>query len=283
MNEVLCVYHANCADGFSAAWVVKQAMRKMNIDVEFHPGNYGDDLSNVEGRDIYLVDFSYKRDKLLEIAKLANRIVIIDHHKSSIEDLVDLPNNVEFIHATDKCGAILTWEHFFGDATPPEILYHVQDRDLWQFKMKNTRAVMAYIFSYEYDFENWGRFMEMNLKSAIKDGKAILRKQKKDHEEFLGAAQFRIMLQDIDVPVANVPYMWASEVGHILAKNEAFSVTYFDTKEYRKFSLRSHDDGMDVAKIAEIYGGGGHLHSAGFTIPHDKLKEYSLGPFIIVD
>ena len=50
--------------------------------------------TDVTGKDVVLVDFSYKRPVLMEMAEKANNILILDHHKTSAEDLVDLPANV---------------------------------------------------------------------------------------------------------------------------------------------------------------------------------------------
>jgi nanoRNase/pAp phosphatase (c-di-AMP/oligoRNAs hydrolase) len=33
------------------------------------------------------------------------------------------------------------------------------------------------------------------------------------------------------------------------------------------FSLRSTEEGLDVAEIAKQYGGGGHKHASGFRVP----------------
>ena len=41
---------------------------------------------------------------------------------------------------------------------------------------------------------------------------------------------------------------------------------YYDLGECRFFGLRSAPDGLDVAEIAEKFGGGGHKHAAGFRI-----------------
>ena len=57
----LCIYHHNCADGFTAAWVVKKAFG----NVDFHPGKYNEPPPDVTGRDVIIVDFSYKYDVLL--------------------------------------------------------------------------------------------------------------------------------------------------------------------------------------------------------------------------
>jgi nanoRNase/pAp phosphatase (c-di-AMP/oligoRNAs hydrolase) len=70
-----------------------------------------------------------------------------------------------------------------------------------------------------------------------------------------------------DVPVANLPYMFASDAGNIMSEGEFFAASYFDTPDGRKFSLRSKDTGMDVSEIAKRFGGGGHARAAGFMMP----------------
>lgn len=47
-----------------------------------------------------------------------------------------------------------------------------------------------------------------------------------------------------------------------------FVVGYYDNESHRIFSLRSHKKGMNVKEVAKIHSGGGHLHAAGFTVPH---------------
>src|SRR3977135_3523236 len=84
MQPTLCIYHAFCADGFGAAWVVRRAL---GVDVEFHPASYGQEPPDVTGRDVIMVDFSYKRPVLEDMAKGAHSILILDHHKTAVEDL----------------------------------------------------------------------------------------------------------------------------------------------------------------------------------------------------
>ena len=66
MNRPLVIYHGNCADGFSAAWCF---WRKYGEGADYVAGVYQQSPPDVAGRDVYLVDFSYKRDVLLEMAK----------------------------------------------------------------------------------------------------------------------------------------------------------------------------------------------------------------------
>ena len=49
----LCIYNGNCADGFTAGWVVRKALGNA---VDFHPGVYQNPPPDVKGRDVLLVD-----------------------------------------------------------------------------------------------------------------------------------------------------------------------------------------------------------------------------------
>ena len=55
--KTLCIYHGNCADGFGAAWAIRHAL---GDTVEFMAGVYQQEPPDVAGRDVILVDFSYK-------------------------------------------------------------------------------------------------------------------------------------------------------------------------------------------------------------------------------
>jgi len=195
----LCIYHANCADGFTSAW----AVWKRYPDTEFHEGFYGTPPPDCTDREVVLVDFSYKRDVLLEMAAQAESILILDHHKSAEAELVDLPDNVTTVFDMNRSGAMISWE-YYHDEIPPVFVEHVQDRDLWRFKVDGTRAFQANVFSYEYTFENWERINEQSLSAAghwdfIKQGLAIERKHFKDIKELIKTAAMRDTIDGYDV------------------------------------------------------------------------------------
>ena len=267
----LCIYHGNCADGFGAAWVVRKALGEDNVD--FHAGVYQNPPPDVTDRDVLLVDFSYKRPVLLEMAKKARVIAIFDHHKSAQEDLIDLPNNVVAIFDMERSGAMITWDYFFPQQEPPELLKHIQDRDLWRFDLPQTRNVQACVFSHPYDFETWDALIEMSPEFLAREGEAIERKHFKDINEFIKSAAYRMTIAGHDVPVLNAPYFWSSDAGHIMGEGELFAACYWDTPDGRVFSLRSADDGLDVSDIAKLFGGGGHAHASGFRLGFDELSK----------
>lgn len=285
----LCIYHGNCADGFGAAWVVRRFFGDGNVD--FHAGVYQDPPPDVLNRDVIMVDFSYKRHVLDEMAKSANSILILDHHKTAADDLADydapaptwkehmaqvfvkdpmqwtFPPFVRALFDMKRSGATMAWDYFFPDDAYIPLLKHIEDRDLWLFKLEGTREIQANIFSYPYDFEVWDKLMETPPQVLRVEGEAIERKHHKDVAELVGVTKRRIIIGGYDVPVANLPYTLTSDAGHLMAKGEPFAACYWDTPDGRVMSLRSTDDGVDVSAVAKAYGGGGHRNASGFRMP----------------
>jgi uncharacterized protein len=264
----LVIYHANCADGFGAAWCYR---KRFGESVDFHPGVYSEAPPDVTGREVLLVDFSYKRDVVEEMLTKAESVTLVDHHKTAIEDLAGLPGLSQYV-SLDRSGAMLAWTHCFGSEPPPLLLGHIQDRDLWKFKLAGTREISAFVFSHEYTFEQWDKLMsadQVELLQMTAAGAAIERKHHKDIAELLKVCQRRMVIAGHDVPAASLPYTMGSDAGHIMAKGEKFSACYWDTSEHRIFGLRSSEEGSDVALVAQFYGGGGHKHAAGFRVVRD--------------
>ncbi len=63
----LIIYHANCWDGFCAAWIARMALG----EIEAVPAFYGTPHPCMGFRDVYILDFSYKAETMLAIAFLA--------------------------------------------------------------------------------------------------------------------------------------------------------------------------------------------------------------------
>ncbi len=302
--KTLCIYHKNCADGFGAAWVVRKALGEENV--EFHAASYGDEPPDVKGRDVLIVDFSYSLERLKAMSAVAYSIVILDHHKSAAEDLSTLTfeggnvanqhNLWEKVNLFDICtglvaifdmersGAMLAWDFFFPNEDTPPLIAHIEDRDLWRFRYVDTKAVTARIFVEDYDFEVWDKLMSENPASLADEGNILLRKQARDVASLV-EKQYTMDIAGFEVPVVNAPYMFASDIGHILAQDAPFAATYYYDGDKTHFSLRSRNEGgEDVSAIAKQFGGGGHRNAAGFEISMTSdnfmlLPSYPLNSF----
>lgn len=276
MKNPLVIYHSKCADGFSAAWCF---WRKYGNAADYVPGVYGNPPPDVSGRDVFLVDFSYRREVVEGMLRVANSVCLIDHHKTAIEDLRPLfaqdatwnqsPKQLAYFVDLDRSGATLAWDYLFPGEARPLLLGHVEDRDLWRFKLAGTREIQAFVFSHEYSFELWDKLMSADQVELLKmtaAGAAIERKHRKDVAELVSVCKRRMLIGGHDVPVASVPYMMASDAGNLMAQGEPFAACYYDTREHRVFSLRSVEGGLDVSEVAAKYDGGGHLRAAGFRV-----------------
>lgn len=286
----VCIYHAPCADGFTAAW----AIWKRWPEVALHPGVYGEAPPDVTGKHVLIVDFSYKRPVLEEMSRSAATITVLDHHKTAQSDLETFaifnPVNAETIEVVlaatqpglgniradfdmTRSGAMIAWQFAHPGAIIPQLVHYVQDRDLWRFSLAHSREVSAALFSHPYDFETWDAFalalsLDHGFSRVVAEGRAIERKHLKDVGELLDMTQRYMVIGGHRVPVANLPYTMASDAANTLAEGNPFAACYYDNADGRRvFSLRSQPSGLDVSQIASAYGGGGHPRAAGFSMP----------------
>jgi len=270
-EKVLCLYHFPCPDGFSSAWVVREALGEEWID--FVPMNYGQplDMNIFVDRDVLMVDFSFKADKMLEICEAAKTVMVIDHHKTAEAELSTLFHpKLRTIFDMDHSGAVLTWKFFFPKADVPTFLRYIEDRDLWKWEMPASREICTAISSYEYTFENWSMLDAMcglDLYKLELEGRTLKRQFDKMLNAMLTETKYITDFAGFEnVPIANIPYAFASDAGNIMCQGHPFAVTFYDTPTHRKYSLRSTDAGEDVSEIAKKFGGGGHRNAAGFSM-----------------
>jgi oligoribonuclease NrnB/cAMP/cGMP phosphodiesterase (DHH superfamily) len=276
-KKPLVIFHGNCIDGFGAAWAFWHVFK---LGCDYMEGHYGGDIPDVTDRVVYLVDFSYKRSVVEEMLLVATSITYIDHHKSAIQDLAGLEGLIQYVD-NERSGAVLAWDfltltHYLDMHTReiPKLLLHIQDRDLWQFKLGGTKEITQGLFSYEYQFPIWDDIVvngDQALLQLYSDGAAIARKESKDIRMIIKTCMRDMYIGGYIVPAVNAVFSMASEVGSIVAPGHQFCAIYYDTEDRRIFSLRSviADGGIDVSTIAFLYGGGGHAQASGFSVPRN--------------
>lgn len=169
-----CLYHANCSDGSGAALAVWAMYGDKGHD--YIPCQYGNDLPDgLSGSDVIMVDFTAKKQQIQELAKIANSMLIIDHHKTAQADLDGVDDGfgclITKVFNMEKSGAVLAWE-FFHPATPvPEILTLIQDRDLLRFDYAKTQDVTYGLQVHP----NWRDWLDLDIDQLASEGSLIRR------------------------------------------------------------------------------------------------------------
>lgn len=288
MNSVnIVIYHANCADGKSAAAV---AYKKLGSEKTYYiAANYGEDLlSKIEETlgqfdkeldnvgTIYFLDFSPNKKFVEDFELSPIDIVVIDHHESTeIDDLGSVVD--KYVYSKEKSGCVLAFEYFFPGRDVPYLLEIIQDRDLWKFKLPETKAFLA-----GYDPKKAG-FTELvvmmhegpdsGIMASLTDtGGAILSRIMASAATNTKRAVI-LPFMGMKVGVCNVVEN-ISETGDKMSAtiDIDFSMTYFVTEKAEVvFSLRSKE--YDVGALAKSLGGGGHKLAAGFKRDLDYLKD----------
>lgn len=287
------IYHRDCLDGFTAAYVADTALRSIYsqapilISDTYTTGlcskSINQWLVDVEERDIFIVDFSYPVEVLRELVAVANHVTVIDHHASPIKKLqesfglsileksVDAPVEVNaqltlYLNLAYS-GCELTWKFFNPDELAPSMVCFVGDRDLWKFSYKDTEAYCAALGVRPKFLDVWHACNSPVMRDIlIREGETLLQSKNSQIEQLLKNVRW-IWVAGHRVPVCNVPGFLASEVGNAIVRKylPPFSCTYFDSDTNRIWSLRSSDEGLAINNIAETMRGGGHRNAAGFV------------------
>lgn len=278
----LVLYHANCWDGFCAAWVARMALG----EIEAVPVHYGTPHPCMAFRDVYILDFSYKRNEMRAILSEAKSVTVLDHHKTAQAELDGLID--EFIMRPDmiqnkagselprihfdmnKSGGRLAWEHFaylggWQGMPSPWLVNYTEDRDLWRHALPESENINAALRSYPLDFALWDEFnTNVGQREMFKrEGAAIRRAERAIVDTHVRNAS-EIEMAGHKILAVNATVLF-SEIAGRLAEDRPFGACYFYRQDgKRQWSLRSRDGGVDVSEIAKSRGGGGHAQAAGF-------------------
>lgn len=234
-------------------------------DTEYLAANHGDAPPDVAGRDVIIVDFSYKRNVMCDMYYNAKSLRVLDHHKTAQADLEGLA------FATfdmERSGAGIAWDVLHEGKPRPWLVDYVEDRDLWRFKLHESKTVHAWISAKSRDsFKEWSVLAGQDVDAMRERGVAVLAYIDKYVDEMCGQAR-TIEFEGYKVPIVNAPYVNISDVLNKLAEKAPLAVGWFQGADGKyKYSLRSNKDSdVDVSEIAKKYGGGGHKNAAGFLL-----------------
>jgi nanoRNase/pAp phosphatase (c-di-AMP/oligoRNAs hydrolase) len=270
LKDVVVIYHADCPDGFGAAYA---AWKKFGDTASYIPCPMPAPVpEGIVGKELYIVDYSYNQEILQELIETNVSVVVIDHHQSNENAVRAFPQNV---FDTKHSGAVLAWQYFHPSVTVPSVLLYVEDHDIWNHSLPQHIEFNVALHQTPRTFSDWDRLIE-NLKDTdflhnfLEKGK-ILAEFEGSVISKLTEIKERVFFEGHEVWALNFGGHYKSILGNILAEENqktggiALGIIYSHANGKVNISLRSKGD-VDVAKIAEKYGGGGHKNAARIQV-----------------
>jgi oligoribonuclease NrnB/cAMP/cGMP phosphodiesterase (DHH superfamily) len=272
MRNIVIIYHKDCFDGFGAAW---SAWKKFGDKAQYIAADHKqvlDSIKNLKSKEIYFLDFGYKKEIMEGLVKRNKKVVLIDHHISR-QDI--LPIVSEYSFSLDYSGAVLSWRYFHQKKKIPRLLLYIQDLDLWRFNFSETSALMSRLSLFDYDFSLWNKVAldfenYQRRRQYIKEG-LLLNAFAKKMIDFIARRAEVVVFENHKALAVNSP-VFGSELGNyfVKEKNMPLGIVWSYDGEGIRVQLRSGKL-INVADLAKKYGGGGHRQAAGFYW-QSKLK-----------
>jgi oligoribonuclease NrnB/cAMP/cGMP phosphodiesterase (DHH superfamily) len=262
--------------------------------VEMVPSSYNVEprFSECVGRNVFIVDFSFKRSVLERLVEVADVVTMLDHHKTAFEELAlnfvpyeggyDMGGIRMVIHMDPaRSGAGITWDYFYPNKDRPLLIDLVEDRDLWRFRLQGSKSFHLATQVYPFVIDRWVTLLneDKTVAQMASNGRYLEEFSRNMLLNSMNATKHVVEIDGVKTLGCNLPPVFASEAGNLLAEETGtFGVVwYVNPRGDVNVSLRSIG-GFDVSAIAKKFGGGGHHNAAGFNI---KKEDASNGPLVI--
>jgi len=280
----LVIYHGrNCPDGFAAAlaaWLFYQGRAEF-LALDHGEVQAVEQLPDLVGRAVYILDFSFAPALLRAIEDRAAKLVLLDHHKSAADTLQGYECHCGVVHFDmKKSGSRLAWDFFLPEQPLPDLVRCVEDRDLWTWQYPDSPGFLAALDMEPFEFEHWQKLTALkpdDFKAYVARGRAMDEKFSKLAADMAECAQ-PVQINGQAGLMVNVPGAFHSLVGDLLSRQSGtFALLWnIDKNGAVKVGLRSQR-GYNCIPLAESFGGGGHAQACGMRLPVARLPELLAG------
>lgn len=301
----VCLYHHQCPDGIGAAWcfwrenlskgyitykdgtqrsILRSDRTISGVKVYEKPP-----LELVRGKNVVIMDYCFERDDTIELCKVANNVMVLDHHDTSfrsLDGLCDIIPNLKYCLDISRSGAQIAWDWFNPNIREPWFISYIADRDLWKWELENSKQIGKALYcSRWYTFEKMEQLYNLSPEETIAikhsmyiEGKVLTNIEEND----ISYAVHKSVLCDFlgyRVRVTTCNPTIRSEVGSsICSKNDCqfAAVWRYDFESDQWWIGLRGDKSCDIALnvLCEKYGGGGHLKACGFAIHGSRSKDW---------
>lgn len=258
-NNLKILFHSydrvsHCQDGFAAAYC---AWTALGDSAEYIPVVHNEPPPSINPGDIiYLVDFSYPRTTMEQIINVAEKVIVLDHHKTAVEQLLGIKG---VILDMSKSGAVLAWEYWHRSQPTPDLIKYISDRDLWTKELPYTEEIHWALSTFPQDFVVWDTLAKLpNYVGFMKRIGAPLKLKRDDQLQQLINTATLEEVAGYEVPVIRTKKdNLVSDACNLLCQkysDKPFAANCYKRNRIERWSLRSIGD-FDVSAIAKQFGG----------------------------
>ncbi|MFA5025041.1 MAG: DHH family phosphoesterase [Candidatus Shapirobacteria bacterium] len=267
---MICYFHEDL-DGICSAAIIKHKYPW----VELIPLNYGDDYDekifsrNFKNETIFFVDITTQPVSIMSELTILNRVIILDHHITAINNIKALNWEPEGILDTSKAGCELAWQYCFPYQELPLPVYYLGRYDVWDHSNELTLPFQygMRLLNLAPDSHYW-KYLFAGHKDSyaliIEDGELVIEWEKTQNAkraanafeaEFEGLRAI-VCNGDSGSPLFDSVYNEDKHdimVSFIYTKNKVWTYGLYSTKP-----------DVNCGEIAKRRGGGGHFSASGF-------------------
>ena len=273
---------------------------ELNHDIQSNGGKYKDYYMT----QIFITDLSISDDKTadlldeMSITGISCSIIVIDHHRSSLQYVrrkfgcIILPEKQYITGLIPECGASLFYSEYCDtNVNMDTFIEMVRLHDTYTFA---GSKIGAFAEELQLLFTSLDResFIDKVI-GKINDSDSIFYQWDNDERAMIDAAKERmesayaqVKSNYADVKLnsdtafgetyiavfsarSNVSYV----CDRLLTEFPDIDIAVNISLPYMKVDLRTHSDKIDLSKIAQKYGGGGHQKAAGFQLNSEMLRQ----------
>lgn len=273
---MVCYYHRVDLDGICSGAIVKSKYPHIELIGLNYGDNYEDKVfsRNFTNKTIFFVDVTLQpRSLMLELEKAGNRIIIIDHHIVSINDIKEMGWKPEGILDTNKAGCELTWQYLYPDKPLPIGVKYLGRYDVWDHSDPHTELFQYGMRYIDPDVEapDWGTIFsehsELYVAEAISIGGTIRHWNTIKNKRIADISAREVIFEGLSAIVINGSD--GSPLFNSVYNKEKHDImlNYIQKSDGTwSYGLYSDKPEVNCGEIAKKYGGGGHFSASGFNL-----------------
>lgn len=275
-------YHNADFDGKASGAIAYNALKTTGSNylrgIDYNSFDFNEEYEKWQEDDIvYLLDFSFQGNMEKAFKKLGDRLIFIDHHKTSIEEIEGL--DVKGIRQIGKAACRLCWSYFYPNIPEPEAITLIGRYDVWDLNEKVEDFQLGIGLLYlDPESPNWKTLFKSDetlIENICEKGKTIKKYLSIKNEDFAQKNSFEINIDGYRAICLNLR-SGSKPFDSIFDSNRHdIMLSFIKMKDDNIWNLSfySKDNGPDVSELAKKYGGGGHKNASGCEIKTSKLIE----------